>query len=365
MRLFVPLPLRQHSLGLLLWMFALSVLAGDRPEGSIEVDKETFNPTAGETLQLRIEGDEITDTRLLVYDPDGGLIRTLSVPVGFTGAQSGVIWDGRDDEGRIVPDEAYTLVTETEDGVVYDPTEDSGGEVQDIRDPTFDDTGAVSYRLPAPSRVLIRLGIRNGPMYRTLVDWEPRPAGQVTEYWDGYDADGFVKLRGRDAFTALITYVTLPEATVITYGNDTETYRSYKLGRGKDRAQKPERSADAETAKRFRPDSLVPPAWARAPRVEMAFPDFPNGDPIPTVERFVNVRIDVAEEDKPLLMEDQFEVLLFVDGQFFAEAERGYLPLNWKWELNQFPPGEHILTANIASFRGQVGVASRKILLQP
>jgi len=47
-----------------------------------------------------------------------------------------------------------------------------------------------------------------------------------------------------------------------------------------------------------------------------------------------------------------------------AQAERGYLPLNWTWELTQFPPGEHVLTVNISSFRGQVGVASRKILVE-
>ncbi len=302
---------------------------------------------------------------MLVYDPAGGLIREIPVPQREGVAQQAMSWDGQDESGQPVPDEAYTFVVEGADGSIYDPTTFSGGEVQDIRDATFEDTGTVSYKLPAPSRVLMRLGIRNGPMYRTLVDWQPRPAGKVIEHWDGFDADQLVKLLDREDFTALVTDVTLPEATVITYGNDAETYREYKLGRGKDRPQKPERPSDDEAGQRFRPDALVPPAWARAPRVEMTFPDIPEAGAVPTVKRAVNVRIDVAEEDKPRLMEDQFEVLLFVDGQFFAEAERGYLPLNWKWELNQFPPGERILTVNISSFRGQVGVKSRKILLEP
>jgi hypothetical protein len=152
---------------------------------------------------------------------------------------------------------------------------------------------------------------------------------------------------------------------VITYGNREETYREYKLGRGKDRPQRRAHQTEQSSDKEFRPDLLVPPAWARAPQVAMSFPNGTNGDAVPSVKRTVDVRIDVGEEDRPLLMEDQFEVLLFVDGQFFAEAERGYLPLNWKWELHQFPPGEHVLTANISSFRGQVGVASRKIVLEP
>ncbi|MFY9973451.1 MAG: FlgD immunoglobulin-like domain containing protein [Chromatiaceae bacterium] len=331
----------------------------------VRLDAPTFNPAAGESSLLRFKLETDAAPKVLVYDPDGGLIRTLPVSTGPSDMERQVSWDGRDDSGRVVPDEAYTFVIETVDGSVHDPAAASGGEVDDIRNPTFDDSGAVGYTLPALARVLIRLGIRNGPMYRTLVDWKPRSAGTVTEYWDGFDADELVKLRGRDDFTALITYSTLPDATVITYGNNQETYRDYKLGRGEDRPQKPERPLGDEARQRFRPDLLVPPAWARAPEVAMTFPDVSESDAVPAVRQSVNVRVDVAEDDKPRLMEDQFEVLLFVDGQFFAEAERGYLPLNWRWELSQFPPGEHVLTVNVSSFKGQVGVASRKVRLEP
>lgn len=331
----------------------------------LEMEARTFNPSAGESFRLWVKSGDLDKMAGRIYDPDGGIVSDARVVSKGSDRDWEVVWDGRDGSGKIVPNEAYTFVIESAEGTTYDSASFSGGEVQDIRDATFDDSGTVSYTLPAPSRVLIRLGIRNGPMYRTLVDWKPRPAGKVIEHWDGFDADQLVKLLGHDDFTALVTYVTLPEGTVITYGNDGETYREYKLGRGKDRPQKPERSIDDKAEQRFRPDSLVPPVWARAPRVEMTFPDIQETGAVPTVKRAVNVRIDVAEEDKPHLMEDQFEVLLFVDGQFFAEAERGYLPLNWNWELNQFPPGEHILTVNISSFRGQVGVKSRKILLEP
>lgn len=356
--------------GLRLSVLVLSLLAGvgeasDDAVSGVRLDAATFNPTVGESSILRFELETDTESKVLVYDPDGGLIRTLPVGVGQGDKQRQITWDGRDDSGQVVPDEAYTFVIERADGLVYDPTSSSGGEVDDIRNPTFDDAGAVGYTLPAAARVLIRLGVRNGPMYRTLVDWKPRPAGKVTEYWDGFDTDQLVKLRGREDFTALVTYATLPDATVITYGNSAETYRDYKLGRGKERPQRPERPVGENAKQRFRPDLLVPPAWARAPQVAMTFPDVPEPDAVPAVKHAVNVRIDVAEGDKPRLMEDQFEVLLFVDGQFVAEAERGYLPLNWKWELNQFPPGEHILTVNVSSFKGQVGVVSRKVRLEP
>lgn len=336
----------------------------ERELSDVRLDQNAFDPSHGQTLHLSYTLAKPTQVEIRIFDPDGGLIRTLAEGIDQAAGRAQHTWDGRDDTGKVVPDEAYTFVIETADGALYDPTTFSGGEVDDLTDVGFDSSGTVSYQLPAPARVLIRLGIRNGPMYRTLVDWKPRPAGKVNEYWDGFDQDRLVKLQGHEDFSALVTYATLPEATVITYGNQDETYREYKLGRGKDRPQKPERPRDPDAKQGFRPDFLVPPAWARAPRVELTFPDFPATNAVPRVKRTIDVRIDVPEGDKPRLLEDQFEILLFVDSQFFAEAERGYLPLNWKWELRQFPPGEHILTVNISSFKGQVGVASRKIILE-
>ncbi|MCB2263770.1 MAG: hypothetical protein LGR52_12670 [Candidatus Thiosymbion ectosymbiont of Robbea hypermnestra] len=352
---------------LLIAMASVIAFADESAEktlADVRLDQGAFNPSDGQTLDLSYTLAESTQVEIRIFDPDGGLIRTLADDAAQAAGRVQHTWDGRDDSGKIVPDEAYTFVVETADGAVYDPDTFSGGEVDDLTDVGFDASGTVSYKLPAPARVLIRLGIHNGPMYCTLVDWKPRPAGKVNEYWDGFDRDQLVRLQDQEDFSALVTYATLPEATVITYGNRDETYREYKLGRGQGRPRKPERPRAPDAERRFRPDFLVPPAWAHAPRVTLTLPDFPRTDAVPKVKRTLSVRIDVAQEDKPRLIADQFEVLLFVDSRFFAEAERGYLPLNWKWELQQFPPGEHILTVNVSSFKGQVGVASRKILLE-
>jgi hypothetical protein len=200
-------------------------------------------------------------------------------------------------------------------------------------------------------------------MLKTLVDWKPRISGQITEHWDGKDQDNLISLRDHKDFRALITYVTLPDATVIAIGNKNEMYRDYKLGRAKGRQQKPERPPKADAELRLRPEHLVPPVWMRQPRVVMSL----NGDDkeraadVPKVQDTVDVRIDVDTSDREYLLQDQFEVIFFVDNIFFAEAERGYLPLNWRWELHQLPAGKHILTVNISSFKGQVGVSSRRV----
>lgn len=350
---------------LLVLVLAAAVPAAAAEVSQVRLDAPSFNPALGQEVALSYRLSAADRVWVRVYDPDGGLVRTLVDGERQEAGARQARWDGRDWQGRVVPDEAYTFTVETGSGAVFDPTVTSGGEVGDLTDARFDrQAGTVSYSLPAASRVLIRLGVRNGPMYKTLVDWKPRVAGSITEYWDGRDEDGLLVLWGRPGFSALITYVTLPDATVVAYGNDAETYRAYKLGRAEGRPQKPERAAAAGRAGRLRPEGLVPAAWARAPQVELSFPRLAQAVEVPEVAGEVAVRVEVAPEDRELLLREQFEIIFYVDGVFFAEAERGYLPFNWRWELDQLPEGEHLLTVNVASFRGQVGVASRKVRVE-
>jgi hypothetical protein len=336
--------------------------AGAAVPSQVVLDRASFNPALGQAVVLSYRLAAADRVWVRVYDPDSGLVRTVVDGERQEAGARQARWDGRDWQGKLVPDEAYTFTVETGSGDVYDPTVTSGGEVADLTDARFDrQAGTVSYSLPAASRVLIRLGVRNGPMYKTLVDWKPRVVGSVTEYWDGRDEDGLLMLWGRPGFSALITYVTLPDATVVAYGNDAESYRSYKLDRAKGRPQKPERAAAPGRAGRLRPEGLVPAAWARAPRVTLGFPRLAQAGEVPAVSGEITVRVDVAPEDREALLKEQFEIIFYVDDVFFAEAERGYVPFNWRWELDQLPEGEHLLTVNVASFRGQVGVASRKV----
>ncbi|MDI6793328.1 MAG: hypothetical protein QME81_10745 [bacterium] len=153
-----------------------------------------------------------------------------------------MLWDGKDTEGQLVPDEAYFFTIEAVDKKgsieIYDPTIFSGGEEHDITEAPIDSvSGTINYRLPKMARVMIRLGISGGSLLKTLVDWKPRLAGEVTEYWNGKDQDNLFDLQNHPRFKMIITYFSLPENSVITYGNKKLTYFEYKTGQ-KERAKK-------------------------------------------------------------------------------------------------------------------------------
>lgn len=72
------------------------------------------------------------------------------------------------------------------------------------------------------------------------------------------------------------------------------------------------------------------------------------------------VRVDVDAKDRDVLSPKPYEIIFFVDGIFLTEEERGTIPLNFIWDLQHLPEGEHTLTVNFVRATSQFGVGSRK-----
>ena len=64
-----------------------------------------------------------------------------------------------------------------------------------VKSLSFDPKTAVaSYELTHPAKVRVRMGTKDGPLFRTITDWQERGIGRHSENWDGMDATGKVKL---------------------------------------------------------------------------------------------------------------------------------------------------------------------------
>lgn len=337
---------------------------------SVSLSAPFFNPTVGQTVALSYELTRPCQVTLTVFDADQSVVRKLAENGQRMKGRHEEVWDGKNPDGYIVPDEAYffTIVAREEGGTeaVYDPTTFSGGESGDITTADIDrENNTVNYALPKPARVRVRVGLRQGgPMLGTLADWVPRVSGSNTEFWHGKDQDRLVDLHDHEDFAMIITYVTLPETSVITVGNKSVDYRGYKLSVAGDRPRKPERQRVA-TAKSS-PHYGQPRASDRAPRLQMTFPraEKDSSTGLPVLQDRPLVRVEVTDvEDLRYLNDRGFELLFFLDWQFHAEAEEGRSPYNWVWDVGKVPPGKHILTVNVISARDQVGVASREVLV--
>ncbi|MCP4379558.1 MAG: hypothetical protein GY794_25725, partial [bacterium] len=199
---------------------------------NVTVKNALFRPIAGEESQISFYLSQDAELVLTIFDADDYAVRTLGTEKpGFKGVNT-VSWNGRDDRGSVVADDAYYVVIEanTSDGAaaLYDPTSLSGGEKIPV-DAVYR-SGHITYHLPKDARVRIRIGVPKGPLLRTLVDWEPRRAGPQAEPWDGKDDSDILQ-----DFPFLVTLdaFALPQHSLFTTGSGTDPIEHTFAARGR------------------------------------------------------------------------------------------------------------------------------------
>jgi hypothetical protein len=332
----------------------------------VSVSAVSFNPAHGDKMDVRYSLSREARMTVNVFDADQQLVRTLASNSPRRAGQNKETWDGKDLDGMVVPNEAYFFCLEAEDSsghkVVYDPLTFSGGESADLTQGQFSrENGTLSYQLSQPSRVLLRAGIPGSALLKTIVDWKPRVAGEITEYWNGKDESNLIDVWNTQNYMLILTYMTLPETSVITVGNDKYDYRTYKAGVKTQRPVKEERPM--MNARKISPHFLKSRLTDRTFKVQLTLPesDKAGETALPVAKDRLMVRVDIPDEDKDVALNQQYEIILFVDTVFYAEEERGHLPFNYPLELTNLPPGEHTLTINVITFGDQIGIGSRKI----
>jgi hypothetical protein len=235
-------------LPLLAWIWSGGTLrAADAPKAAIEtvsVNKPFFNPVMDEKVQISFVVNSGGELGVLVLDRDGFLVRSLVSRQPVKAGNLSYWWDGRDDQGRVVPDEAYSLKIDlvASDGVhSYFPANSSASEVK-AEIGYYDRRIAVlSYRLPVAARVHVQAGLNHpaeksgkvgGPVLKTLVNREPRPAGAVIETWNGLDETGSYYVPDLTDFTMAVAASSLPENAMITVGQKKESFIDHARTRG-------------------------------------------------------------------------------------------------------------------------------------
>ena len=276
------------------------------------------------------------------------------------------VWDGRDAAGTIVPDEAYTIAVfdRTTKAVIYDPASFSGGEFGDIEHVQLDRTrGNLSYSLSAASRVLFRVGMKSSDHLRTVVNLEPRAKGRVVEYWNGKDSSGLIDLLKVPASYMVISYYSLPVNSVISFGNRSLTYATYKpvpigMAIGNPKTE--------QSARKISPLFFRPRSTTRDFSMGLLIDDETASSlkALPVAKKGSLLRVVADEATQKVLEGRQFEIMFYFDHQFFAESERGYLPFNMPLDPGTLSAGEHLLTINVTTYDGLSGLITRKIRIE-
>src|SRR5258708_6652987 len=197
---------------------------------SVAVDHHSLNVAAGETVTVAIDFARRGLTTIVIIDRDGYPVRILAKAQAVDGFLS-LGWDGRDDGGQLVADEAYSFKIDWlgAEGVdTYFPA-NTVQPIAAIEPRSYSRRSAtLSYMLPRPSRVHIQAGTAaidqktkkpTGAVMKTIVNREPRIGGTIAEHWTGFDESGFIFIPDLEDFVVAIAASPLPENSIITFGN--------------------------------------------------------------------------------------------------------------------------------------------------
>ncbi|MFH1146221.1 MAG: hypothetical protein V1736_00755 [Pseudomonadota bacterium] len=330
----------------------------------VTVDKRTFNPSMGEKVAISFRLSSPGKAIVRILDPDMGIIADLW-PNEREDFEQTVVWDGKDLNGRVVPDEAYFFTIDAVDYqnrvARYDPAAISGGEIIIPEDLAFDmDQGFVTYRLAKDARVKIRAGIPNGPLLKTIVNCSPRLSGANNEAWDGKDDPGVLNAGIESSLKLMAEAVTLPDNSIIARGNSEYSYFEYStLTPNRAGLKKPPlQDGNAFALQMGICTSGMEPLF----RLELPDSDNPKG--LPMVKGKVPLRICLDDKVKKYAAEQRYEIVLFVDYVFVTEREEGYSPFTLVWDSGEVGNGEHVLTINVATLNGRIWSASAKVFVQ-
>lgn len=352
--------------GLAAYALPLLLLLGTAPAPAqvtlLRMSGNELSAGRGERINYTVKTGQAGSLALEVLTGDGDVVRQLTMGATEPGEHA-LAWDGKDERGQAVPDEAYCAraVLETSQGrVLDDPCARTGGELLGNLQPTLAPGGDIAYSLEHPARVLVRVGVKNGAMLRSLSVWRPRPAGRNLQRWNGFDESGLVDLRD-DRLALLVVAFRLPEFTVITAGNPGAEYRAWRTAQGwPEHPDAPQSSAVQpleRNGQRIARQHYMARYKDREPRITVSVTGA-DGKALAAgaaVPDNVRVSVDLHPEDRWLMQEQLYEVAFFVNGDFVSEEENGYVPIGWIWNTSTMKPGRHLLTVNLTGFTGRVG----------
>ena len=225
----------------------LGLVLSARPLGAVSsveikevrVKPATFLPSLGGKVEYSIRVTASGTLTASMLDRDGFVVRTLTSRKRVKAGPLQLIWDGRDDKGNVVPDEAYSALLELETPrgkATYFPA-NRFGEMFEVTPLSYSrQDAAVVFELPRPSRVHMQagqavldegLGRNVGPVLKTILNREPRPAGRVVATWNGLDESGRLLVPSLPHFVIGIACTPLPENSVIATGNRDRAFVDY------------------------------------------------------------------------------------------------------------------------------------------
>lgn len=337
---------------------------------NVVLSKPFFSPALHQSVTISFVAKNGGTLHAVVLDRDGFPVRTLAPGNLVKAGPQRLTWDGRDDHGEIVPDEAWSFKIDlVGDGFseTYFPAQEPSPSMLTIRADSYNRNGGIlAYTLPAPSRVHIQAGLASphaktasteGMVLKTIVDRAPRAGGAVIESWNGMDESGVVYVPDMPGFVVAIAATPLPANSVITTGNRTRTFlTSAALRTGTSLFAKPAGPHAHHQGLTALEDSSPPlklevehAVWSAA-KHEWSLADGP-----------AKLTLAALGPAAPAFIAGNGKLYLFVDGHLASTRDADASTQHVEVPVATLPTGSHLITTNWVSPNGPVAVGSLRL----
>ncbi len=336
----------------------------------VSKDRSVFEPQKSERLTLRFSVSQPSSLLVQFHDPFNYPVRTIRFEAKRAGKQS-VVWKGRDDEGHLVPPEAYTYTitassTSSGDGTppldaTYDLSTTTGGQPLAAQDMKIDPGArSIAYTLSKAARVRVILGRGLWPA-GTPIDWAPRPAGKHEERWEA-DMDPLEGAKGVPPIMGFPVAFTLPDNAVIVRGE----YQTDHTPRPPP-SNLPYRLQRETTSNDSHVHASHPRARCYNPAITVTFPEDVDRDAglarisAPTVLKF-----DIVPEQgtRRLAPIPRVSIAIYVDSIKAADLLAGYAPYHWLLDPSKYAAGVHLITCAFTWKSDHFGFAHAMVLIE-
>lgn len=324
-----------------------------------------FNPSIGRSAKIHVAASRPGEIVVEILDRDRFPVRALGTAKLADSAE--IAWDGKDDSGAVVPNEAYSVRIRFtgSDGSheVYEPASAPDSAPIAIDEFSYSRVdGVLNYRLSTPSRVHIQAGQRppaksigsEGPILQTVVDRAPRTGGAISEKWSGFDDSRAVYIPDLPDFVMAILASPLPANALITTGSRGESFAAYAARRRPVQPSLREQVFGPE----FQHHQGLTALQDRSPRLSaklLSGEDSKSWN-LRAGEK-VQALVGFESTLEPIFLAPRARLYLFSDATLVATQSCDRNPCPIELPSGAFPAGQHRLVANWDSGLGPVGVA--------
>ncbi|WP_140414120.1 hypothetical protein [Bathymodiolus platifrons methanotrophic gill symbiont] len=332
----------------------------------VNVDPRQFNPLVHEQAKIQFKSERDGQAFVRIYDRRAYQVREIFIEHMTANEVVLAAWNGRDDQGRLVANEAYFFTIEATDIrgniVEYSPVQSTLNRSIPMNVNYDTDNKKLSFSVEQDGIVDIRYGAADGgPLLSKLIEWKPFLRGQYSIDWDGWDASGVVSVNSIPGHHFYSQLVALPEYSLFTFGNPDDD-QIYSLAYPGDSLKLID---STRLTDRLYSQANVFPYKNLSPIFDFSFNTvIEKNEDIPIVSDKFGITIRLNESVKQRVTESRYEILVFVDFKFVTEIEEGRSPARMNINTSALASGEHILTVNVVTLQGGLETLSKRFVIK-